>query len=253
MEDKSMSATQTQLNGKDRLAARITKYWDKRSAAFGKVRRMEMQGSDGAAWLKLLKEHLPEGRSLKILDVGTGAGFFALILAGEGHEVIGIDVSSQMLSKAKENMAITGFCADFRLMSAQELEFEPETFDAIVSRNLTWTLPDAAAAYKDWRRVLKTGGALMNFDSDLREVTFTKKEDASDVHAGISANMIDECNDIKNSMSINKYKRPDWDERVLSSLGFRVETVADIRNLVRTDAAMKYDDIPLFAIYARKL
>ena len=240
------------LSEEEALLSRIKDYWDERSAAFGRVRLSELQGPDGAAWLKLIESRLPAAGSLSILDAGTGAGFFAIILSMAGHSVTGIDMSAKMIRQAKENMLATGCRADFRQMSAQELDFAAGSFDIVVSRNLTWTLPDAAAAYKEWRRVLKPGGMIFNFDSDLRGVTFTKKEDNSDVHAGISMDLINECNDIKNSLSINEYSRPDWDRKILQKLGFEVETEADIRAKVRLDSTMKYDNIPLFAVYAKK-
>ncbi|MBR0061115.1 MAG: hypothetical protein IJP68_06495 [Selenomonadaceae bacterium] len=60
----------------ERLNRRIETYWDERSENFSKTRRLELDGVDGVAWQNLFKKNLPAG-SLKILDVGTGAGFFA--------------------------------------------------------------------------------------------------------------------------------------------------------------------------------
>ena len=48
-------------------------------------------------------------------------------------------------------------------MNAEELTFAPESFDVIVSRNLTWNLHDPKKAYQSWERVLKSGGLLLNF------------------------------------------------------------------------------------------
>ena len=46
-------------------------------------------------------------------------------------------------------------------MDAENPDFPDGTFDVIVSRNLTWTLPDAEHAYQEWFRVLKPGGHLV--------------------------------------------------------------------------------------------
>ena len=51
---------------------------------------------------------------------------------------------------------------DFQVMDAEHLSFQDESFDVVISRNLTWTLPEAAQAYKEWTRVLKPGGLLLN-------------------------------------------------------------------------------------------
>ena len=233
------------------IERRIENYWDKRSAAFSRVRRQELEGPDGRLWLELIEKHLA-GKNLRILDAGTGAGFFAILLARKGHQVTGIDMSSDMLHEAKKNMMAAGCRADFRKMSAQEPDFPDGTFDAVVSRNLTWTLPDVMEAYREWYRVLKPGGMLLNFDSDCGKVTFSKKDDQADVHAGIAQEMVTECNEIKEGLRISTHTRPEWDIRCLEKLGFSVTCDADIAPLVRKDEHLRYDNIPLFAIYAKK-
>lgn len=238
-------------NNARELEQRIENYWDKRSADFSRVRRRELDGPDGELWLRLIEKHLP-GENLRILDAGTGAGFFAILLAQRGHRVTGIDMSSDMLHEAKKNMTAEGCQAEFRKMSAQELDFPDATFDAIVSRNLTWTLPDVMEAYREWYRVLKPGGILLNFDSDCGKVTFSKKDEQTDVHAGISQEMVTECNSIKEELRISTHIRPDWDISYLKELGFSVASDADIAPLVRKDKQLRYDNIPMFAIYAKK-
>ena len=143
----------------EKLNQRIENYWDERSENFSQSRRLELDGVDGLAWRTIFKKNLPVGK-LKILDVGTGAGFFAAILSKLGHNVIGVDMSNKMLDEAEKNFRELKLSAEFRRMNAQALDFDDETFDAVVTRNLTWTLPDVKAAYREWRRVLKPGGVL---------------------------------------------------------------------------------------------
>ena len=50
-------------------------------------------------------------------------------------------------------------------MDAQKLDFEDNTFDVVISRNLTWNLEHPDVAYREWVRVLKVGGRLLNFDA----------------------------------------------------------------------------------------
>ena len=202
------------------ISERIEKYWDTRSEDFSRVRRIEIEGADFAAWNEIIKKNLPAGKNLKILDVGTGAGFFAVLLSKIGHDVTGVDTSSKMLSEARKNIAAFDCRADFFKMNAQELNFDAETFDVVISRNLTWTLPDAMEAYKEWYRVLKRGGVLMNFDSDYGNKNFLNNETCA--KGEVENKMLIECNEIKNSLRISTHNRPRWDIELLENLGLKV-------------------------------
>ena len=230
----------------EHLNRRIEAYWDTRSELMSKTRRLELDGVDGIAWKNFFKNNLPAG-SLKILDVGTGSGFFAAILSKLGHKVIGVDISSKMLVEAEKNLRELNLAADFRKMNAQKLDFASETFDALVTRNLTWTLPDVQAAYREWRRVLKIGGVLMNFDSDYGEKDFSACSTTK-----ISSAQLDECSAIKNSLTISTRRRPMWDAGFLEGINFSVRLVEDISPVVQKDSRCAYDSVPLFAIHARK-
>ncbi len=61
----------------------------------------------------------------------------------------------------------------FQVMDAEKLRFADESFDVVISRNLTWTLPDVKSAYREWVRVLKKGGILLNFDANYGLSDFT--------------------------------------------------------------------------------
>lgn len=233
-----------------KISERIEKYWDTRSEDFGRVRRMEIEGADFTAWNEIIKKHLPADKNLKILDVGTGAGFFAVLLSKLGHEVTGVDTSTKMLIEAKKNIAAFDCRADFFKMNAQELNFDAETFDVVISRNLTWTLPDAMQAYKEWCRVLKIGGVLMNFDSDYGDKNFLNNETCA--KAGVEDEMLVECNEIKNSLRISTHNRPNWDIELLEKLGLKVNCDFDIAPLVHKSKNLDYDTVPLFGIYAVK-
>lgn len=230
----------------------IEAYWDERSRDFSRLRLKELAGPCAAAWRSYLAEKLAAAASLKILDVGTGAGFFAILLGSLGHQVTGIDMSADMLHQAKQNVLAAGCRAEFHKMNAQALDFDDEVFDVVISRNLTWTLPDVMQAYREWQRVLKPGGRLLNFDSDYGLMTFSRKEDQADVHANIRQELVTECNDIKDELRISSHRRPAWDAEFLRSLGMKVTLEEDIAPRVRVDAAMKFDTLPLFGIIASK-
>ena len=148
------------------IEERVKHYWTVRSHDFGAIRKNELEGDMGRRWLEELEQWLPKGKTLDILDVGTGTGFFAILLAGMGHRVTGIDLTPAMLEEGRAQAAQAGLSIDFRQMDAQEPDFPEGSFDVVLSRNLTWTLPDPEKAYSQWLRVLRRGGLLLNFDAD---------------------------------------------------------------------------------------
>ena len=236
----------------ENLNSRIESYWDKRSSDFNRVRHLELNGIDSSLWLKIIKEHLPQKENLNILDVGTGTGFFAILLSKLDHKITAIDISSKMIEEAKKSAKEFNISAEFKKMNAQNLDFKDCTFDVVIARNLTWTLPDVMKAYKEWYRVLKVGGLLLNFDSDYGEMTFSKKGDTANVHSNIADELFIECNNIKDNLRISSHRRPYWDIEFLKTLGFDVKFDEDISSLVHKDENCHYDSVPLFAIYGMK-
>ena len=77
-----------------------------------------------------------------------------------------IDYTEEMLKKAKNNAGILADKIEWYQMDAQALRFADNTFDMIVSRNVTWNLEHPDRAYYEWMRVLKPGGVLLNFDAN---------------------------------------------------------------------------------------
>ena len=53
---------------------RVRDYWTKRARDFSAVRKNEFHSGLGARWLREMNDFLPQGRSMEILDVGTGTG-----------------------------------------------------------------------------------------------------------------------------------------------------------------------------------
>ena len=111
------------------------------------------------AWLEVLESQFPKKakEELKILDIGTGPGFFPVILAGAGYRVVAVDYTQEMLDTAKKNTGELCRNITFYKMDAQNLEFEDDVFDVVISRNLTWNLKEPERAYRVWSRVLKPG------------------------------------------------------------------------------------------------
>jgi len=247
--------TDRQEEPMNELKQRIRTYWNRRSRGFSAVRRRELASSDAAAWQNYIKGLLPQGRRLQILDVGTGPGFLAIILADLGHMVTAIDSSSGMIREAWGNA--DEYRADnieFYVGDAQALPFAENSFDVIISRNLTWNLPDVAAAYADWYRMLKPGGLLLNFDSNYGPVRFdaTAKE-TENIHHDLDTQLLLECETLKDALAISRECRPVWDLQRVRAIGFTDCAVTpDIREAVHTSDEMKYDSEAVFCLRARK-
>ncbi|WP_245779636.1 methyltransferase domain-containing protein [Desulfoscipio geothermicus] len=117
-------------------------YWQGRSGSYSKHILGEMNSFKKDAWTELIDEHRPPGKPLKVLDIGTGPGFFALLLSGMGHRVTAIDCTDNMLAEAENNVRAAGYQVEFYNMDSHQLDFAGGTFDLIICRNLTWTLRD---------------------------------------------------------------------------------------------------------------
>lgn len=241
------------------ITERIQNYWTRRAHDFGLVRWNELGNALSSRWLEEFESQLPPGGNLRILDIGTGTGYFAILLAMQGHEVTGIDLTEAMLAEARLQADEKNVRADFRRMDAQELDFPDNTFDAVISRNLTWTLPEPKTAYAEWLRVLKPGGVLLNFDANYgnHEKSCGRKSqkaawDAPYGHLGLTEEMEQENREITLSMEISRADRPAWDIKVLEDLGCRecsYDQNAGKRILIERDL----DSAPLFLIRAKKI
>src|SRR5215471_6207669 len=98
----------------------------------------------------------------RVLDVGAGAGDSTLMAAqrvGPSGRVLATDVSASMLEIAAESARQGGLTnVDTRVVDAQRLDLDPDSFDAAISRNCLMLIPDYQQALTSIRRVLKPGG-----------------------------------------------------------------------------------------------
>ena len=75
-----------------RLTEKIRRGWDVSAKGFSDLVQEDFREENRLAWLEVILEGQEGGAPPRILDVGTGPGFFAAILAGEGFSVTGIDI-----------------------------------------------------------------------------------------------------------------------------------------------------------------
>ena len=230
------------------LVERIESYWSKRSDDFSDLRIEELNSDKRQLWQDEIISNLPNKEHLKVLDVGCGPGFFSIILASLGHDVVGIDLTESMIEKAGEIADMLNYDIDFQVMNAQELSFDDEEFDVVISRNLTWTLPDIEKAYKEWYRVLKKDGVLLNFDADYGHVSL--KEEMKSLG---KSKLVKECDDIKQELEISKKHRPLWDEKYLQEIGFEsCKTDCEVSGRIYKIKDDFYNPTPMFKVCAVK-
>ena len=234
------------------LQNRITGYWTRRAGAFSAQRRRELAGEKHDQWLAALHRYLPAQGGLRILDLGTGSGFFAMLLAAEGNTVTGIDLTPAMIKEARRTAAALGIPAEFAAMDAVHPDFAPGSFDALVTRNLTWTLPDLDAAYRSWRRLLRPGGVLVNFDADYCRETAPAALPANHAHKGIAPALWAQYEQIKAGLRPAQQPRPAWDVQLLRRAGFaQVQVDGSVWRRIYARQDEFYNPTPIFALSAR--
>lgn len=239
------------------ITRRVRRYWTVRTPDFSTIRKNELHDGISDRWLAEMAPYL-DGGPLDILDAGTGTGYFAILLARAGHRVTGMDMTPAMLAEAERTASEWGVSADFLPGDVQDTGLPPERFDAIVTRNVTWTLPEPEKAYREWRRLLRPGGVVLNFDANYADNVRHHNQRASWVgqrdvygHIGITPELSRENAAITLAMPASGHRRPQWDGELAKAAGFAAwgsDETAGRRILGDNDLT----DAPLFLFWCRK-
>ncbi len=108
----------------------------------------------------------------RVLDLGSGAGTDSLIAAqmvGEQGRVTGIDMTPQMLAKARDAAAEMGASnVEFVESEAEKLPFPDESFDVVISNGVIDLIPDKDAVFAELFRVLAAGGRIQIADVTIQ-------------------------------------------------------------------------------------
>lgn len=212
----------------------VTSYWGQSSSNYNKLIHNEIDRNIDNIWREEILSYLPKDKKLSILDVGTGPGFFPMVLSDERIKVTGIDISTDMIEKAQKNIIEKGINADLMVLDSQDTKLDEESFDAVICRNVTWTLTDPNKAYKEWWRLLKKGGILLIYDGNWYLPYFFKEEkerilklkeyviNKYDIEPYDYCFNIDEKEKkMRDGLFLSSKNRPYWDINALTEVGFK--------------------------------
>ena len=255
-------------------------YWTDRASGYSEVNQEELAGIQKKTWSDLLdreiRDHFKIGEThrsrIRILDIGAGPGFLSVILCEQGYQVTAADYAETMLEEAKQNAGTLAEKICFRREDAMNLSFPKATFDVVLSRNLTWNLPDPQRAYEEWLRVLKHNGLLLIFDANWH-LPYLTPESRADMRARTENTIRTFGSDFSGHTTIESlgdpeapahpkedyrilrdFLRPDWDIGMLSTLGYKdISYDRDITGPLWDDKEkMMYGNTPMFMIRAVK-
>jgi SAM-dependent methyltransferase len=245
-------------------------YWTGRAAGYSEVNLGELATSQREKWSFCLRSEisrqLPDRTpsQIRVLEAGTGPGFFAILLCELGYDVTAVDLTPAMLVEAKKNAGPLASRIRFLEMNAESLDFPDSCFDVVVSRNLTWNLPHPDRAYIEWARALKPGGLLLNFDANWYAYLFDDEAQAAYEQDRINSaaqgvgdqnvgENFDAMEDIARRVPLSDIYRPVWDLELLSSLGLQAEADEQVWKRVWSEQEkLNFSSTPLFLVRARK-
>lgn len=129
-----------------------------------------------------------------VLDLGSGAGFDVFLSAqrvGRTGRVIGVDMTPEMVAKAKENAKKGNYSnVEFRLGEIEKLPVEDNSIDVIISNCVINLSPDKEKVFKEAYRVLKAGGRLMVSDLVLVKDLSKQIKESVEAYVGCLAGAI---------------------------------------------------------------
>lgn len=253
------------LKTSDQVLHSVTNYWNDRAPSYSEANQEELASIKRTVWQKLLLSHAPANTPLRVLDIGTGPGFFAIIMAQAGHNVTAVDATQGMLEQAKSNAQEYHVDIDFIESDVHDLPFDDRAFDLIITRNVTWNLKKPDEAYREWYRVLKKGGRLLNFDAnwylhlfdDVYKAGF-ERDRQNTCQMGIPDHYINTdtvaMTRIAELLPLSRTLRPQWDAITLLDIGFKQclfdTTIGE--KVWDQEEKINYGSTPMFMIVAEK-
>lgn len=243
----------------------INQHWSEDAGNYSRIIDDELESYRPALWREQI-EKVCQKKEMKILDAGCGPGFFSIILSQAGHQVTGVDGAAEMVRQARKKAKSYGVHPAFLEMDCNDLQFPDNTFDLVISRNVTHTLLDHSRVYGEWKRVLKPGGKLLIFDANWHLTEpgaplyqeYRKRFQKCILQYGDAYGeedmVLEEEPEVSGSHVLGHLVRPQWDQGILEELGYRkIQYKTDIsRELWDDKEKLIYGATPMFMIQATK-
>ena len=195
----------------------IGQYWTRRAPSYTDVIKKNLADGWDQVWADELISHFPDGgdRPLRVLDIGTGPGFYAIILARRGYDVTAVDYSEGMLREAKRN---AGDLAD-------SIRFDANWYAYLFNE-------DKQQEYR-------------------RDRANTRLAGVEDHEAYAEADMME---GISRLLPMGRLRRPQWDVDALTALGFSaVHADTSVgKRLWNPEEKINYASTPGFMVWATK-
>jgi SAM-dependent methyltransferase len=144
--------------------------WETRGImdALTKFKEMQRQGWAHFAPLEMwttptaarLVRHARIASGARVLDVGCGTGVVAITAARRGARATGLDLTPELLERARENARIAGLEIEWHQGDVEQLPFEDAAFDVVLSQFGHMFAPRPEVAVSEMLRVLKPGGTI---------------------------------------------------------------------------------------------
>lgn len=145
-----------------------------------------------------------------VLDLGCGPGHTALACAPHAREVVGVDVTAEMVAKATQLAAARGLAnARFEVADVMSLPFDDASFDVVTSRVSAHHYSDPARALSEAARVLKPGGLFLLAD------TVSPEEPMQDT-------FVNTIEYLRDSSHVRDWRGSEW-MRMLAGAGFEAQ------------------------------
>ena len=123
-----------------------------------------------------------------VLDLGSGAGldcFLAVKKVGQTGKVIGVDMTEEMVERARANAKKQGYDnVEFKLGDIENLPIEDDSIDVIISNCVVNLAPDKSKVFKEVYRVLKKGGRMYISDIVLLDNLTKEQKENEELIAG---------------------------------------------------------------------